>query len=130
LPIEVYHYHRRGQTALSGSILEFLGHESRIDIPRFAIAVHEHGVRTKIGEGKYARRKRQGADQDVRPRGYPGELEAEVQSCRSGTERDGMACFYDLGELRLERIDLRPKGGNPIRREGLQHQHLFLGEQG
>ena len=61
----------------------------------------------------------------------PEDDEREVERRGAARERDGVLDACHRGELRLERVDLRPERRDPVRRDRLGHElALAAGEVG
>ena len=89
--------------------------EPGVDRPRRLVAVDEERRRARIGDRVRAGGEREARAGDLVARADPEHDEREVERRGPARQRHGVLDPRERGELPLERVHVRPEGGDPVR---------------
>ena len=125
LPVEVDRDDRAREFASARAALKQVGDEVGVDVPTRRLGVDEHRARTEVPDGVGGGSERQRRRDHFITFAHAGLEQREVE--RGGSARKGNRVRDPdtLGELALERVDLRTKGSDPPGIEGLKQHPAF-----
>ena len=94
-------------------------HQRRVQVPGGALAVNEDRFGAQVNDRIGAGREGEGGGQHLVARANAQMDQGQVQRGRAGAERQRIRRADRRGELRRERVHLRPQRRDPVGREGL-----------
>ena len=115
-----------GSAAAPGRVRQVLGQKVGVEVPGVRLAVDEDRTCADVGHRERGRAERHGGDDDV-VTGLDAEAEqAEVQRRGAAGEGHRVGDAAELGDVGLERVDLRAQGCDPPGVQGCENRRLLL----
>ena len=128
--VEIDGDHRPDAAAGALAGRDRLVEQARVDQPA-VVAVDEERLRAAVDDRVGARGEGQRGARDLVAGPDPVDDEREVEGGGAAREGEDAARARCRGELRLERVDVRAEGGDPVRLDGVAQQvELGAGEVG
>ena len=126
LPVEVDGDDGAHPSAVGGGSIERIGHQGRIEVPRVGPAVDEQRLGAEVPHGVGGGGERERGHDDEVAGAHARDEEREVQPGGAAGQRDGVLHTETRGELAFERVEVGPRGRDPVGVERAEQQVSFL----